>query len=262
MGNPKSYKRQRITEEDIEEVKTLQKRFPINIYSHFPYISNLAGKSSKGGLGWCGNVEVDKKLNLLVREIEYELSVLGQIGKGVVIHPGSYPDREKGIETIAKSINKLNFTPKSMLLLENCAGEGNKICRDFMEISKILEKVESKKNVGVCVDTAHIWGVGEYDISKISEIDRLFNEFDKLIGLEKFKLLHLNDSKVTIGSRKDRHEHIGKGFIWGDDVSSLIYLIQKCKDHNIPIVLETGGPCKHTIINLIVNKNKYTKQTC
>ena len=249
MGNPKSYKRHRIAENDIKKVNLLTWRYPMEIFSHFPYISNLAGKSTKDGLAWNGNIEIDNKLNFLISEIEYELSVLGKIGNGVVIHPGSHPNREKGLDAIAKSINKINFPENSVLILENCAGEGNKLCKDFNEIAHILNKVENKDHVGVCVDTAHLWGVGDYDISKISEIKRLFTDFDNFIGLEKFKLLHLNDSKVPLGSKKDRHEHLGKGYIWGKDQSALFFLIKECQNLDIPIILETGGPCTHTIFN-------------
>ena len=184
--------------------------------------------------------------------MEYELAIVARIGEGVVIHPGSFPNRELGHQTVAKTINRINFTQGGMLLLENCAGEGNKLCRTFKEIGSVLALVDSdkKKHIGVCVDTAHIWGQGDYDLRKVEEVKRLFLEFEQEIGMEKFKLLHLNDSSVGLGSKKDRHAHITRGEIWGEDTSSLVYLLNRCSEYNIPMVLETGGPCMVTLSEL------------
>lgn len=252
MGNPKSFTRQHIREEDIRECKDLLKRYPTHIFTHFPYIANLAGKSKKGGLAWTGNLSVDNSLKITLKNLEYELSVVAKIGKGVVIHPGSFPDRDLGHQTVAKTINRIRFTEGGMLLLENCAGEGNKLCRTFKEIKMVMDLVdkEVRKHVGVCVDTAHIWGQGDYDLRKVEEVKRLFLEFDKEIGIENFKLLHLNDSSVGLCSKKDRHAHIARGEIWSEDHSSLVYLLDQCSKYNIPIVLETGGPCMLTLSQL------------
>lgn len=243
MGNPKTYNRKIIYKQDIEETKQLLKRFPMNVFSHFPYISNLAG--SVKSLAWSGDDYVDHKINLLLKGLTYELEVLSHFNNekksGVVIHPGSYPDRKKGLDTIILSLNKINFIHKSKLLLENCAGEGNKLCRDFKEIKYIMDGLqqEKKEHIGVCVDTAHIWGQGDYDLSSCEEIERLFDDFEQQIGLQYFTLLHLNDSKVQLGAKKDRHESIGKGYIWSNSFDSLILLLNKCKYYNIPILLET-----------------------
>ena len=252
MGNPKSFTREYICDKDIIKCQKLLGKYPTNIYSHFPYISNLAGKSKKDCLAWSGNSVVDRKLSNVIRNLEYELSVIAQIGKGVVIHPGSFPDRDLGHRTVAKTINKIKFTTGSILLLENCAGEGNKLCRDFTELKFVMDLVtpNNMKHIGICVDTAHIWGQGDYDLRKISEIERMFEEFKSEIGISHFKLLHLNDSKAKLGSKKDRHEHLGEGEIWGKDKSSLIYLLNNCRKYNIPIILETGGPCMYTLSQL------------
>jgi len=243
MGNPKSYTRQRISEEDIRESNMLLNRFPTHIFSHFPYIANLNGSVSS--LGWNGDLKVDKTLSLVLSELSYELSVLSQLSSittGVVIHPGCYPDKQVGLETIAKSINKINFKGKSKLLLENCAGEGRKLCKNFSEFKVIYSLVESEKkdNIGFCIDTAHIWGQGDYDLRKIDEIKRMFNEFDLEIGLNKLCLIHLNDSEVPLGSKKDRHTVLGTGYIWREDMSSLVYLLNFCDERAIPIVIETN----------------------
>lgn len=249
MGSPKSFTRQQIHEEDIRTCHELMKRYPTHIFTHFPYIANLAGKSKKGGLAWNGNLMVDRHLNATLRSLEYELSVVARIGEGVVIHPGSFPDRDLGHQTVAKTINRIQFTPGGMLLLENCAGEGNKLCRTFKEIGYIMKLVddETRKHVGVCVDTAHIWGQGDYDIRNVEEVERLFKDFEEELGMSSFKLLHLNDSCVELGSKKDRHAHIATGEIWSQDQRSLVYLLDKCTKHKIPIVLETGGPCMLTL---------------
>lgn len=247
MGNPKSaWKRQELSEKDIETCKALLARFPMNVFSHYPYCANLAGQAKKGGLAWDGNSAVDGKLKGALRALEYELGVLANFTdrrSGVVIHPGSYPDRDAGHAAVAKTINRINFPENSVLMMENCAGEGNKLCRTFEEIQVVMDAVEEdkRKHVKVCVDTAHIWGQGDYDLRQIQEVDRLFVDFERTLGMEKFHLLHLNDSEVPLGSKKDAHACLGDGYIWQDSFASLIHLLNKCKEFGIPMVLETHG---------------------
>ena len=252
MGNPKSFRRQRISDEDIRKVRALTTRFPLAIFTHFPYTANFAGKSTKDGLAWSGNQTVDHCMTSMLTELTYELSVVALIGCGVVIHPGSFPDRELGHRTVAESINRIDFVKGGMILLENCAGEGNKLCRTFSEIRSIMDglKTTISPHVGVCVDTAHIWGQGDYDLRKVADVGRMFEDFEREIGMQHFKLLHLNDSSVALGSKKDRHAHIGTGYIWGECTESLICLLDLCEEHDIPIILETGGPCMLTIAKL------------
>ncbi len=247
MGNPKqAWQRQQISDKDIENSKVLLSRFPMNVFSHYPYCANLAGKAKKGHLAWDGNHAVDSKLRGVMKSIEYELGVIANFStcrSGVVIHPGSYPDREKGHAAVAQTINRMSFVPNSHLLLENCAGEGNKLCRTFQELRSVMDLVDpaKKSHVKVCVDTAHIWGQGEYDLRKIEEVDRLFSDFDRELGLDNFYLLHLNDSLVPLGSKKDAHACLGDGHIWQTDFASLVHLLNKCKEYRIPMVLETHG---------------------
>ena len=191
----------------------------------------------------------------VIESLEYELSVLSNfddLRNGVVVHPGAYPNRPAGLANISKSINKITFTENGKLLLENAAGQGNALATTFREIKTILDGVDDAKrgNVGVCVDTAHIWGVGDYDISQCSEVERMFEEFDDIIGLDNFTLLHLNDSEVPLGSRKDRHACLGTGYIWGESFDSLILLLDTCKAHGIPAVLETHGTDMLTLSQL------------
>lgn len=239
LGNPYSLNRKKLTQKDIDDTVRLCKDYNLAIYSHSPYIHNLCGKST-------GNPKSDNPLPDSVYKnitsLEYELSILANFpGGGVVIHPGSYKDKEKGIQTIITSLNTINFPENSLLLLENCAGEGNKIPKTLENISAILQgiKSEKKRNVGICMDTAHIHGQGDYNFSIVSEVDRFFHDFDSIIGLSNLRLLHLNDSQVEFGSKKDRHASLGLGTIWGNDIDPLIKLLEYCKRYNIPTVLET-----------------------
>ena len=241
LGNPKSFTRQRLSETDILECNKCSKTNQLNVFSHYPYTSSLLG--SVATLAWDGNEEQDRKTKLILSELEFELNTLSKISdvNGVVIHPGSYKNRIQGLETIAKSINTINFDENATLLLENSAGEGTKLPKDLKEMAKIFENIDSSKknNVKCCIDTAHIWGSGIYNLQQKDEIDKLFHDFDKEIGLDKFGLLHLNDSAVPFKSKKDRHECLCNGYIWKEDAESLKYLITKCGENNIPIVLET-----------------------
>jgi deoxyribonuclease-4 len=255
MGSPTGYDRQKISDDDITSVISLTKIYPMNIFSHFPFIANLNGKVDS--LAWSGDIQVDTRLLHVMSQLEYELSVIAKFNNkhqksGVVIHPGCYPDRDIGHATVAKTINELKFAKNSMLLLENCAGEGRKLCRTFLEINQILSllKPEIRRHVAVCVDTAHIWGQGDYDISTIQGVQEMFRDFDEIIGSDKFYLLHLNDSQVPFGAKKDRHEFIGCGYIWSENIDSLVYLLNECDKRGIPMVLETEYTDMKTIFKL------------
>ena len=251
MGSMRTYNRTSIEKDDIEECKRLLDRFPTSVFTHFPYIANLCGCAKE--LAWCGND--DTQLMKVIESLEYELSVIASLENdksGVVIHPGSFKDKDKGINAIIKTLNNINYPKGSKLLLEICAGEGNKIPMTIEELYKIYEGVdESKKeNIGICIDTCHVYASGQYNLCKKSEIDRLFRDFTKFFTIDKFCLLHLNDSKREHGSRVDRHELLGMGHIWSEGFDSLIYLLDKCKEYNIPMVLETHPSDMYTLMNL------------
>lgn len=246
MGNPKSFTRHRASDEDIDICKKLLTRYPLHVFSHFPYVANFAGSVKQ--LAWAGDTEQDIKTQFIINELEYELSIMSNFSQGgksngVVVHPGNYKNRTLGLTAIAKSINKINFTEGSTLLLENAAGKGCSLATTFEEINEIIDQVsdDKKKHVGVCVDTAHLCGWGEYDLSQCSEVVRMFEEFDSIIGIGKFKLLHLNDSVVPFGSKKDHHALLGSGHIWGNSFKSLVLLLDTCNSHGIPVMLETHG---------------------
>jgi deoxyribonuclease-4 len=237
LGNPKSFVRTQISPSDIISCKKIQDRFGIRCFSHAPYIYNLCG--SKSCLSWNGDAIQDSKTYSVIKNLEYEMDILGQLGGSVVIHPGCYSNRHLGIQTISKTLDKIVFGQNHQLLLENCAGQGDTLASNFKELGQMIGGTVNYKHIGVCIDTAHLWGVGDYDLSSIRGVDKMFVDFDREVGIEKMKLLHLNDSRVTISSRKDQHERIGKGQIWNKDPSSLRYLLDRLDKFEIPFILET-----------------------
>ena len=245
LGGNMGYKRSRLSKKDIECALKLKDHFPVNIYSHMPYCYNLCGSAKT--LAWNGDKEQDMKTHRCISAMCDELTTLGEIGDGCVVHIGSCgeKDKRKGIEAIAETINKVNLKLKgkkrTTLLLENCAGEGYKIGKNIEELQEIYELVTDKSNLGFCLDTCHLFGAGTYDLGKIDHVNKMLKDFDKMIGMEKLKLIHFNDSKQKYGSRKDSHESIGSGYIWDfnekDRLKSLQHFIQSTKE--IPTVLET-----------------------
>ena len=240
MGSSHSFSRTKIAQNDIDSSKILLERYPMHVFTHFPYVANLAG--SKDCLAWNGDFEQDIKTEKILKSLEYELGIIANFNirsNGVVIHPGNHPERKKGLKAIGQSINKINFPENSKLLLENSAGQGTSLATTFDEIREIYSYVVENKrqHIGVCIDTCHIYAYGLYNLSLISEVDKMFEDFDYLIGLNRLSLIHLNDSKDKFGSKKDRHERIGQGNIWGKDDSALRHLLLKYK--NIPMILET-----------------------
>lgn len=151
-------------------------------------------------------------------------------------HPGSHVKQgvEAGIEYIAEMLNEiLTKDMTTTVLLETMAGKGSEIGRTFEELKMIMDKVELSEKLGVCLDTCHIFD-GGYDI--VNDLDGVIKNFDEVIGIERLKAIHLNDSKNIMGSHKDRHEKIGEGNIGSE---ALIKVINHPAFANLPINLET-----------------------
>lgn len=151
-------------------------------------------------------------------------------------HPGSHVKQgaEIGIEKIAAMLNRVLFAgQQTTVLLETMAGKGSEVGRSFEELAAILDKVQLQDKMGVCLDTCHIFDAG-YDI--VNSLDEVLTSFDKLIGLDRLKAIHLNDSLNTLGSRKDRHACIGAGNI---GLEALTSVINHPALKNLPFYLET-----------------------
>ena len=188
---------------------------------HAPYIVNLANLNN-----------FEFSVRFLTEEAE-RCSLLGI--KYMVLHPGSAvsSSRETAIKNIARGLNIiLNNDCNVTILLETMAGKGNEIGRTFEEISSIIELVEHKDKVGVCLDTCHLNDAG-YDIK---DFDKLLDGFDKIIGIDKIGCIHVNDSINDIDSHKDRHANIGFGTLGFDTLINIIY---NKRLENIPKILET-----------------------
>ena len=194
------------------------------VICHAPYIVNLANDLDPE--------KYDFSIKFLRQEIE-RLETLNI--KYLVLHPGSSVsiEKSKALNNISYALNKiLSIDTNVMILLETMAGKGTECGINIDEIKTIIDGVEKKDNIGVCLDTCHLNDSG-IDISKF---DDYLNEFDSIIGINKIKCVHVNDSKNVIGSHKDRHENIGYGTIGFDNLINVIYN-DRLKD--IPKILET-----------------------
>lgn len=151
-------------------------------------------------------------------------------------HPGSHVKQgsEVGIVKIAAALNEVLAPDQTTtVLLETMAGKGTEVGRTFEEIAAIIERVDLDGHLGVCMDTCHVWDAG-YDI--VGDLDGVLDEFDRIVGLGRLRAVHLNDSKNPRGSRKDRHEKIGEGFIGFD---ALAAVISHPALRDLPFYLET-----------------------
>lgn len=210
---------------------------------HAPYIINLANDKDPDKFMFA--------VNFLQEELE-RCSLLGI--KNVVLHPGSHVGLgvENGINNIAKGLNMILGNTDVTVLLETMAGKGTEVGSKLEELKKIIDLVEDKKHIGVCLDTCHLSDAG-YDIVNF---DKFLDLFDELIGIDKIKCVHINDSKNEVGSHKDRHENIGYGKIGFDTLINIIY---NNRLKNVPKILETPyvdkkyAPYKYEI-EMIKNK--------
>lgn len=223
-GAPQNTNRLGIKDELTLEAYNLMKENNIdlnNVIVHAPYIVNLANSKN-----------FDFSVSFLINEVE-RCSLLG-INK-MVLHPGSAVEgnRDIAINNIIKGLNLILDNDYNVTIcLETMAGKGNEIGKTFEEINRIIEGVKFKDKIGVCLDTCHINDAG-YDISNFGKV---LDEFDSIIGLDKLKCIHVNDSKNDVASHKDRHENIGYGYLGFDNLINIIY---NKKIENIPKILET-----------------------
>ena len=191
-----------------------------NVIVHAPYIINLA------------NTE---KYEFAVNFLKEEISRCEQLEMSyLVLHPGSHVGLgiDTAINNIISGLNEVLKNSKVTILLETMAGKGTEIGRNFDEIKRIIDGVENKNLIGVCMDTCHLNDAG-YDVKNF---DQLLEKFDDKIGLKYLKCIHINDSKNPLSSHKDRHENIGFGEIGFDTLINIIYN-DKIKD--VPKILET-----------------------
>lgn len=151
-------------------------------------------------------------------------------------HPGSHVKQgaDVGIELISKQLNDvLTEEQSTIVLLETMAGKGSEVGRNFGELREIIDRTQLKSKLGVCFDTCHVWD-GGYDI--VNNLDGVLEEFDRIIGIDMLKAIHLNDSMNPCGAHKDRHAKIGEGHIGAD---ALINVINHPKLRGLPVILET-----------------------
>lgn len=223
-GAPQNTRRGEINDFVTLEAYKLMKENNIEldkVIVHAPYIVNLANPDN-----------MEFSIDFLTNEVE-RCNLLGM--KYLVLHPGSSVNvsREEGIANIIKGLNAILTNNNNICIcLETMAGKGNELGRNFLELKEIIDGVNFKDSIGVCMDTCHLFDSG----IDITDFDKVLDDFDKQIGLNYLKCIHINDSKNIFSSHKDRHENIGYGNIGFD---TLIKIIYNERIKNLPKILET-----------------------
>lgn len=172
-------------------------------------------------------------------------------------HPGSHVGQgaETGIAKIAEILNEvLTRQQSTTVLLETMSGKGSEVGRNFEELRQIIDQVTINEKLGVCLDTCHVWD-GGYDI--VNDLDGVLTEFDKVIGLDRLKAIHLNDSMNALGSHKDRHAKIGEGQI---GLEALVRVIRHPALRGIPFILETPNDDEGWAREIALLREKYEKE--
>lgn len=223
--NPRGGKAKEVDPKDVESFLNISKENGFaKILAHAPYTINVC--SADEGIRKFGKDTMKDDLE----KLEF---VPGNMYN---FHPGSHVGQgtDEGIRLIIESLNEILWKEQSTtVLLETMAGKGSEVGRSFEELKRIIDGVELKEKLGVCLDTCHVYDAG-YDI--VNNLDKVLDEFDKVIGLDRLKAIHINDSKNTFESHKDRHEKIGEGSI---GIEAFKRIINHPKLRDLPFYLET-----------------------
>ncbi|MCA9827284.1 MAG: deoxyribonuclease IV [Nitrosopumilus sp.] len=227
--NPRGWHAKELTKDDITNFKLKLRASKIDRFAtcaHMPYLPNLATPKEDG---------FEKSVKTLINEVE-RCSQLGI--PYLVTHLGSHlgTGEEAGIKRLVEGLTKAGQTKNDvMILLENTAGQKNSVGSDFKQLGEIFKQLKPKKKFGVCFDTCHAFVAG-YNLKDKDSVKDTFVEFDRYVGIENLKILHLNDAKGELGCNLDRHYHLGLGGIGEKGIAAVVKFANKKK---IPIILET-----------------------
>ena len=241
--NPRGGKAKDIDMKDMEGLLKLAKENNFaTILAHAPYTLNACS--------------ADERTREFAREMmEDDLRRMELMPNNLYnFHPGSHVKQgvEVGINYIVELLNNvLREDQTTTVLLETMAGKGSEVGRTFEEIAEIISRVNLKDKMGVCLDTCHIYDAG-YDI--VNNLDGVLEEFDRIIGLDRLKAIHLNDSKNPFKSHKDRHEKIGEGFLGIDAITNII---NHPKLKHLPFFLETPNELDGYAKEIELLRSKY-----
>ncbi len=245
--NQMRWKSKDISGEDAADFIARRKKSRVKyVLIHDSYLINLGNPDE---------AKREKAVNAFIDEIKRAKVLHADY---LIFHPGSHLGigDDDCLKLVADSLKYAieNDSQKGelMVLIETTAGQGTNVGYKFNHLSKIID-LTNNKSVGVCIDTCHIFAAG-YDIREKAGYERTMSEFESIIGLPRLKAFHLNDSKTEFGSRKDRHENIGKGFIGKDAFS---FLLNDIRMHGIPMVLETPGGIDAYKTDLYTLKNLF-----
>lgn len=226
--SPQMWAAKPISDEDAAKFKDAMQENDIqDVYIHAPYLINLASPNNKTRHG-------------SVAILRQELERGSQLGvKAMMFHPGSAKEvgRIEGVQMVVNGLNRIldGYAGSCQLLIEISAGAGEVMGDEFEEIAAFLNGAERGKEIGVCFDTQHAFASG-YDLRTKEDVDKTFADFDELIGLKRMIVSHCNDSKVDFEAHKDRHQHLGHGFIGAD---AFKYIVQHPGLQHIDLILET-----------------------
>ncbi|MGN2337367.1 deoxyribonuclease IV [Clostridium cagae] len=243
--NPRGSKAKDIDENDVKEFLELAKENNFcKILAHAPYTLNACSAD-------------ERNREFAIEIMADDLKRMEYIPNNLYnFHPGSHVKQgtQVGIEYISNALNSiLKKEQTTKVLLETMSGKGTEVGRNFEEIAEIIKSVELKEHIGVCLDTCHIHDAG-YDI--VNELDKVLEEFDSIIGLDKLYAIHLNDSKNPFESHKDRHETIGNGYIGLEAVTNIINHTKLC---HLPFFLETPNELEGYKNEIELLKSAYKK---
>lgn len=247
-GAPQNTKRRPIDEFRVDEAKELLAKNNISmddVIIHAPYIINLA------------NTTKPEVFELAVDFLRQEIKRVEEIGaKYIVLHPGAHvgAGEEAGLDQIIKGLDMVLTNDQTPIIcLETMAGKGSELGTSFEQLAYIINNVKLPDKLGVCLDTCHINDAGYEE----TDFDKILDEFDKIIGLDRLKVIHVNDSKNPIASHKDRHANIGYGTIGFDKLIKIIYnprIKDLCKILETPFVNDRKDSPYRQEIAMIKNK--------
>ena len=244
--NPRGGKAKKIDEKDVKALlKLMEENNFSKILAHAPYTLNACSADERTR---------EFALEMMADDLERMEYFPNNLYN---FHPGSHVKQgvEVGIDYIASMLNKvIKKEQTTTVLLETMAGKGTEVARSFEEIREIIDKVELKDHIGVCLDTCHVFDAG-YDI--VNDLDGVLDEFDRVIGLDRLKAIHLNDSKNICGSHKDRHEKIGEGNI---GLEAIKKIINHPKLRHLPFFLETPNELSGYKKEIDLLRSAYTEE--